>query len=379
MGLYTEKYTSPFDNIDDRQSINATPRASHIKPPKYLSTRSALFMGMAIISLNLGMHLEENAWFVMASAVVFFIFWGCTFRFITKKSLLPFLCFIYMLFFGAIQYLFKDIVSFKYIFAMIPFSLGLMTLTAANKDGAEEYRRPESITECVIPFLYAIASSLVAYYINGLFEVQYFFSMLLISVVFLMVLSWILTKGTKSPYFFTSKRLSELWDIPVSNSDNVKLFCISKGIFALTTAIATVACFVSVYFIKSIYPEIVNIIPMPIISVVMLISIYIVFAFGPNPKSLFGTRFFVYEAFLATASLSAPFEYKSDTGILVVVLFYVMTLFVDIVITAVFAVIRRQQIFVSKSKYVDGLPFMMVFVSLFVMLMECCLYQVSPL
>ena len=51
----------------------------------------------------------------------------------------------------------------------------------------------------------------------------------------------------------------------------------------------------------------------------------------------------------------------------------------DIVITGLLSVIRRRLIFVSKSKYIDGLPFYLILISLVVMLAETCLYSLPGL
>ena len=97
-------------------------------------------------------------------------------------------------------------------------------------------------------------------------------------------------------------------------------------------------------------------------------------------RSIFGLRYFISEVSFAAAFMSLIFLLNADfpkiSHLIVAVVFTCCT---DIVMTGLLSVIRRRLIFVSKSKYIDGLPFYLILISLVVMLAETCLYSIPGL
>ena len=61
MGLFTEKYNSPFDNEQTRRKIDDKITAIHVKPARYLTTRSSLFLGYTVISLCLEFMISGSS------------------------------------------------------------------------------------------------------------------------------------------------------------------------------------------------------------------------------------------------------------------------------------------------------------------------------
>ena len=97
-------------------------------------------------------------------------------------------------------------------------------------------------------------------------------------------------------------------------------------------------------------------------------------------SSIFGLRFFISEVSIAASFISVIFlvnpGYPKITHLLIALVLIVAT---DTIITGIMSVIRRRLIFVSKSKYIDGLPFYLILISLVIMLAETCLYSIPGL
>ena len=80
--------------------------------------------------------------------------------------------------------------------------------------------------------------------------------------------------------------------------------------------------------------------------------------------------------FLAVFFLAHQEHVPSFFSIAVAVILAILT---DTMLTALLSVIRRRQIFVTKSRYLDGLPFYLVLTSLICMIVETCLYSLTGL
>ena len=121
-------------------------------------------------------------------------------------------------------------------------------------------------------------------------------------------------------------------------------------------------------------------IPVCEVTALLLGSIVVYVARHNFRRSIFGLRYFISEvsivaAFMALLFLVCP-GFPKILHLMVAALFACST---DIVITGLLSVIRRRLIFVSKSRYIDGLPFYLILVSLVVMLAETCLYSLPGL
>ena len=89
MGLFSNKYNTPFDNEDMRKIRHVgKPRASHIKATGYMTTRSALFLGYTLISLCI-IYSVGNVlvWWPIACAAAVLLVWSVTFRFFIHPKL----------------------------------------------------------------------------------------------------------------------------------------------------------------------------------------------------------------------------------------------------------------------------------------------------
>ena len=386
MGFGKKVDKSPFDNSAQRYSYSMGPSALHVKPANLMSTRAAIFMGFMIMSLCMIGVAEPVVWAGYGAVAAFFIIWEFTFRFIKAKKIAPLLVFVYILLFQGLHIFVPQLLSDTFVFEVLPFALGLVVVTGTDEDSEEEYTRPHPIKECLLPFVYSVPATLCGYFASGLFDRRYVFISVVFAIAFLIGAAWLLTRITKAPYFFTSKRLTEFWDIPVARYEQAKEFFVSKIKFAIVAAGISFIPF----FLTSIVMPYVKIHGVPekmisdSVSVLLVMLVAMIFAFviplsGKDQESMFGTRFFAFEVFLASGLLLLPYLAGAARTIQSLIYFYVITVGMDILVTALLAVIRRQQIFVSRSKYLDGLPFMMIMISMVIMIMESCLYQLMAL
>ena len=382
MGLFTEKYNSPFDNEQSRKKYDEKVSAVHIRPAKYLSTRSSLLLGYAIISLCLEFLFSDTPiWWPVACSLACILVWSLTLRFFMPRNLSVIsFAFILGLFIAACEFSYR--MGFCQPYAavgFIPMAIGIMSIARFKEDENDSFTAPSFGREVMLPYFIALVCSLFGTLISYVFEKRYLFVSLLASVMFLVLMSWSLSKLTGIPRCATSRQLTEFWDIPVADISELKRFLSARGEFALFCLICSAVLLVLHMFIDA---DMFRLFAIPAAETAALVfgSVAVYAAKHNFRSSIFGLRYFISEVSFAAAFISMMFLVNPGipkiTHLLTAIVFIVAT---DIVITGLLSVIRRRLIFVSKSKYIDGLPFYLILISLVVMLAETCLYCVPGL
>ena len=382
MGLFTEKYNSPFDNEQSRRKIDDKITAIHIRPARYLSTRSSLFLGYTVFSLCLEYMISGNRiWWPAACSLLCLIVWSVTIRFFMPRNLSVIsFAFIMGLFIASSEVSYRLGLCTQYsAVGFIPMAIGIMSLARFKADDNDKYTRPSFGGEVLLPYLIATICSVCGTMISYVFEKRYLFISLLASVMFLIIMSWAVSRLTGIPRIATSKKLTEFWDIPVADVSELKRFLFARGEFALICILCTAVVYVTKIFMDN---DMFRILAIPVCEFTALAtgSIAVYAARHNFRRSIFGLRYFISEVSIAAAFISLLFLVNTDfpkiPHLMVAVVFICST---DIVMTSLLSVIRRRLIFVSKSKYIDGLPFYLILVSLVVMLAETSLYSIPGL
>ena len=98
-------------------------------------------------------------------------------------------------------------------------------------------------------------------------------------------------------------------------------------------------------------------------------------------KSIFGLRYFVSETAIGAQFLAVFFLAHQDhvPAFFTIIVAIVLAILTDTMLTGLLSVIRRRLIFVTKSRYLDGLPFYLVLTALICMIVETCLYSLTGL
>ena len=382
MGLFTEKYNSPFDNEQTRRKIDEKITVFHIRPARHLTTRSSLFLGYTILSLSLEFMISGNRiWWPVACAFLCTIVWSLTLRLFMPRNL-SVLSFVFVL--G----LFITACEFSYRFGFctpyaavgfIPMAIGIMSLARFKDDENDAFTKPAFGGEVMLPFFIGTLCSVCGALISYVFEKRYLFVALLASVMFLIIMSWAVSRLTGVPRIATSKKLTEFWDIPVADISELRRFVCARAAFSLICCVCAAGLYVLKIFVE---PDMFRILALPVseVAAILLGSIVVYVARHNFRRSIFGLRYFISEVAIVAAFMALLFLVSQDfpkiTHLMVAALFACST---DIVITGLLAVIRRRLIFVSKSRYIDGLPFYLILVSLVVMLAETCLYSLPGL
>ena len=382
MGLFTEKYDSPFDNEQTRRKIDDKVSAVHIRPAKYLTTRSSLLLGYSLVSLCLEFMISGNAiWWPVACSLACILVWSLTLRFFMPRNLS-------VLSFAFVMALFIAVCEFSYRLGLctpysavgfIPMAIGIMSLARFKEDDNDAFTKPSFGSEVMLPYGIALACSLFGTLISFVFEKRYLFVSLLAAVMFLIVMSWAVSKITGVPRCATSKKLTEFWDIPVADISELRRFLSARGEFAAVCLICTVILYILKVFVD---PDWFRVMTIPVAEVLALLfgSIAVYAAKHNFRRSIFGLRYFISEVSIAAAFISLLFlVHPTIPKIAHLFIALVFIIAADIVMTGLLSVIRRRLIFVSKSKYIDGLPFYLVLISLVLMLAETCLYCIPGL
>lgn len=382
MGLFTEKYNTPFDNEQSRKKADEKMSAIHIRPAKYLSTRGSLFLGYTMLSLCLEFLFTENAiWWPVACSFACLFVWAITLRFFMPRNLSVIsFAFVLALFIAAGEFSYRLGFCAPYAAAgFIPMAIGIMSVARFKDDDNDSYTRPAFVSEVMLPYGIALCCSMFGNLITFIFEKRYVFVSLLASVMFLILMSWVISRISGIPRCATSKKLTEFWDIPVADISALRRFLSARGEFAVVCA----ACIIGLYVAKLIFtPNHFRIIAIPAcqFAALLLGSIAVYAAKHNFRSSIFGLRYFISEVSIAAAFISIVFLVNPNVPkiqhLFIVLIFIICA---DVVMTGLLSVIRRRLIFVSKSKYIDGLPFYLILISLVLMLAETCLYSIPGL
>ena len=346
------------------------PRAMHVSPPRYMTTRASVFLAFTVFGLNLALLSDVAIYIPFACSLAMLLFWCISLRFFRTSWAAPLVVFIMMIPALAAGYYFNSVTLAG---SLSVFSLGLGTLCHLNRDDAEEDVRPAVLKEVLIPFMFACIAVLFGHVASYLSDHRFLFLANIFSVAFLILTSILISKTSGSRYFFTSKHLTEFWDIPVAEFSQVKIFFFTKAKFIMTV-LWLFAVVIAIHMLVPFAWR--GWITIPAAALAVLPFIYIVPKSGKDRGSLFGSRYFMYEVYIA-AIITSMFFFGgvSDMPVSRIIYAFLLVIGNDIIGSALLAVIRRRQIFVSRSKYIDGTPFMMTMFSLMIMLVECCVYN----
>ena len=346
------------------------PRAMHVMPPRYMSTRASLFLAFVTVGLNISLMSDMPVWLPFLATIAMVFIWSFTLRFVKGKWSAPVVVAALSLLAGGVSYYINEPLLLPGILMVI---LGIASLNALNLDDSEEYILPGIVKEVLLPLVYSCAASLTGSFVSGLFEHRYLFVSNIISVTFLILISIAISKSTGSRYFFTSRSLTEFWDIPVAEFSQTKIFIIAKIKFIITMLFCFASCTAVSLLLNG---PVMKLLITPAAVITVLPFVYICPVVIKDSRSQFGTKYFMYEAFIAAELVSMFFLMTGEFSIEKTIYAFVVLIGSDIIGSALLAVIRRRQIFVSRSKYIDGTPFMMTMFSLLIMLLECCLFNV---
>ncbi len=384
MGLFSNKYNTPFDNEDMRRVRHVgKPKATHVKATGYMTTRSALFLGYTLISLCMLYSLGNTAvWWPAACAAAVLLLWSVTLRFFIQPKLSALSFILCALFFTAAAE-----VSYRLGWCsaaagalFIPMAIGMMSLSRFKSDDEDKFSVPVFGDEVFKPFLLALAASLVGFFASGLFEKRFIFTILLAAVAFLIVFSWALSKITGTPRLITSRSLTEFWDIPVADYQEVKRFVFSRAAFSIVMVIIAGMLFALWVIVGGTYARMISV---PVAALVQTILSVALLSFSRSGirRSIFGLRYFVSETAIGAQFLAVFFLAHQERvpAVFTILIAIVLAILTDTMLTGLLSVIRRRLIFVTKSRFLDGLPFYLVLTSLICMIVETCLYSLTGL
>ncbi|MCR4775397.1 MAG: hypothetical protein K5869_03365 [Saccharofermentans sp.] len=384
MGLFSNKYNTPFDNEDMRRVRHVgKPQASHIKPTGYMSTRSSLFLGYSLISLCMIYSTGNNVfWWPGACSAAVLLIWSFTMRlFMRPKLSVPAFIITAMLFTAAAE------VSYRMGWCsaaagalFIPMAIGIMSLSRFKADDENEFTVPDFTNEVFKPYFLAFIASSFGFLASGLFEKRYIFTTLLAAIAFLIVFAWAISKISGTPKLITSRSLTEFWDIPVADFQEVKRFAFSRAAFSVVMVIIAGLLFALWVLVGGAYARMISVPAAALVQTVISVSL-LSFSRSGIRKSIFGLRYFVSETAIGAQFLAVFFLAHQDhvPAFFTIIVAIVLAILTDTMLTGLLSVIRRRLIFVTKSRYLDGLPFYLVLTALICMIVETCLYSLTGL
>ena len=252
----------------------------------------------------------------------------------------------------------------------VPMAMGIMMLGRFKADGSEEYTIAGLWEEVYKPFIIAVFAAVFGYFGSLLFERVFVFISLLSSTMFLVVFAYLRNKLTGKRSYLTSKSLTEFWNIPVSDIEELRRFVFTRLQLGLVLA-GVVAALLAISIFTG---RVASYLMFPVTAgiAVGLGVLMILAGRGGDRKSIFGSRYLLAEVSFSAVCFVLPFmaALPELPEIVTIIKWAVIIILTDIIITGLLAVIRRRLIFVPKIRYVEGLPFYLVLISLVLMLIE---------
>ncbi len=385
MKIKEKKNSTPFDTAIKSDAAGSALSAKHVRPARFMTTRAAVFMGLTILSLCFSIACDNNYVTSGLMLLVCCFFYSLTFRFVRFSQpvlnslfflLCPMICwgvyFADLKLIGFIPENMRILFSMSPVFPLcfVPMATGFAVLSVLMPDGKEEKERPSVLKEVIQPAFFALVSSCFGSLIAGLFERRTVFAATLLSVLFLIGLSALISLITRSPRFFTSKRLTEYWDIPVADMSELRRFFFARLEYIIVLFVTAAVMYLICMFFGNVTAPFMM--PVAIASSVMLATAMIAAGRPADVDSLFGTKLFLFEIISGAAFVCVPFAKcaEAEPKVMIAGLFLFFACAGDFLVSGLISVIRRRQIFVEKNNYTDGLPFMMIMLSLLIMVAE---------
>ena len=384
MKIQDVKNNTPFD-IENKSERDPVLTAKHVKPARFMTTRASVFMGLTILSLSFAIACDNNYITSLLMLLICTAFYSVSIRFIRFSK--PILNSIFFLICPLICWgvYFADIILLHYIpekmreifymspvfpLCFIPMAAGLAALSVITPDGKDERERPSFWNEVMMPALFAALAASFGSVLAGIPERRTVFAATLMSVLFLIGFSALITVITKAPMFFTSKRLTEYWDIPVADVSELRRFFFARLEYIVSLFVTAAILYLVFMFLGAMMAP--YMMPIAILSAVILGTVMVAVSRPGDVNSIFGTKFFLFELITGSAFVCVHFAkcVEAEPLIPIIGLFLFFACAGDFFVSGLISVIRRRQIFVEKNKYTDGLPFMMIMLSLLIMAAE---------
>jgi len=378
----------PFDGVSEKDSLkNSNVHFESLNEDKtaiYLSTRAAIFSACVMTSICLLvpydyqglMYLFKSLGIVIGGVIAYVIIWALTFRFFEKPLLMPLNIFLNMLPAAILAYMMKSVNAFESL-SVLAGGVTALTLMSEDIPGKDplakkgfstveifdgEFVKSDAFyfanigSEIIIPLFAGIVSStcgvLITSFVARFGATQNAGIRLMVTSLFVMILSLLISKISGRDFFMSSVKISDKYELPPVTFASLRSFVLRRIRFAVSLMIVCFGCYLSDYMC-----EVFNM-NMPFIKYVIALILILIFAFARGKHTKYKVQYTVELCLCYAIGIGRCFSVKAT---LISILAGIL---VDLLVTGMFFTYKRTLVHSNRSKYVEGMPLMLLSVSL---------------
>ena len=387
---------SPFNDINRMGEVPANPfEGIEIKSAQAsdrLSTRASVFAAFIVIAVSFLMPSYAgdakayllSALIAVGAAAAYVLFWTFTFRLFESPDMMP-VSVVLNLLPGVLMSLFlKDrfpLIGLMFIGAGLT-ALSLEASDIKSNKGPRggkpgftgidflsgevvkytEFTMADTVGEVLVPFAFALVSSCAGVMLSEL--IRHFTKVsgvgirLILGTLVLMLLSILVSKIRNRDFLLSSEELSDACLLPSTTYKHLRSFVLRRMRFLFCIAVTGAGCLLTDYFDAKFN------LGMPFMKYVLSALFVFAFAFARGRQSKHRIQFATELAVIYAVSTAGV---HSVPGLIVMSVFAFAA---DVLITSMMYTRNRQLIMTRRSRYVDGMPLILMSASLIYMACE---------
>ncbi|MBQ4270544.1 MAG: hypothetical protein II718_01830 [Clostridiales bacterium] len=352
---FGKKQFSPFDTADIGKPDFLTERETEVKVQErssYMTTAASVFLICSIISLS---FIFISSSFIPMSLLFFLgmiIVWTGSIRFIKKQALMPLVFFLDLALAFAPSLLKSYIDPECPVICFIPLAAGFMALYVINgRKGDTAAVTKDLIYPLVLSFITATPGFMSA----RLFERSSMASAVIISGLYLIAFSYIISLFSGKKAVFSSEYLSGAEGMAHTRREIIDDFAKERTLMVASVVFAFAVSKIITIVEGNTGIELYSYVPL-MLAAVMAIVILVA-----GKKAFF--RFFPFEA-MAISLFVPEFPTVGKT---------ILFIAVDLTVTGLLLTYKRKTVFSERSEFAAGAPLMVIIAGVILMLVDSCL------
>jgi len=355
MAFGSKKQFSPFDTADIGKPDFLTETGTEDikqKRESYMTTAASIFLICAILSLSFIFFSSAS----VPTSLLFFlgiiVIWTGTVRFIKKQKLMP------LVFFLDLALIFAPALLKAYVdpecpvICFIPLAVGFMALYVINgKNGCTA-----AVTkEIIYPLIIALTTTGAGFMSARLFERYSMASAVIISGLYLIAFSYIISLFSGKNIIFSSEYISGPRGMTHTRREILDDFARERTLMLVSVIFSFAVSKVITIVEANTGIELYCYVPLMLAAVLALVILAV------QKKGFF--RFFPFEA-IAISILVPEFPTPGRT---------ILFIAVDLTVTGLLLTYKRKTVFSERSMFAAGAPLMVIIAGVILMLVDSCL------
>lgn len=357
----------PFDELSVKDSLkNSNVRYEALleeKPATYLTTRASIFAACVMTCICLLVpYASEGAFdfiksvgLALAGVVSYVLIWTFTFRFFERPTLMPLNIMLNLLPAALIAYVMKSVNAFE-SFAVLASGVSCMALMNDDSSKEDDFKVASIVSEVLLPLFTGIISSVLGvsltYLLARFGSTTNVGIRLMATSVFVMILSFVVSKVRGTDFYMSSVKINDNYELPSVDFPALQGFVLRRIRFLTSLTLICFACFFSDYICQRFSLNLF------FLKYAVTLVLILAFAFVRGRKTQHKAQY-AFELCLCYAiGIVRCYSIKAT------LISIIAGVLVDILVTGMFFTYKRSLVHSKRSKYIEGMPLMLLSVSL---------------